>query len=110
MEVGDPIISAAFDVATGKHMVELSERELAMKFLGPEGAIREIGRSASSGFLTKEEADRLTKKLNRILNEIGERGLSDVWKKESLLYDLWNIQIFLDKRHYASFLLWLKRS
>lgn len=108
VEAGDPIISAAFDVATGKHMVELSEADLAMKFLGSEGAIREIERSVGSGFLTKEEAGKLTKKLNKTLNEIEKNGLSDVWGIESLLYDLWKIQNFLDKRHYISFIAWFR--
>lgn len=108
IEAGDPIISLAFDVATGKHMIELSRSDLATKYLGSEGAIREIERSVSSGFLTKEEGSRLTNKLKRILNEIEKKGFFDAWGKESLLYELWNIQNFLDKRHYVSFIVWLR--
>ncbi len=105
METGDSIISAAFDVATGKHMVELSQRELAMKFLGSEGAVLEIKRAAISGFLTENEAHKLTKKLVEIVKTM-ENDFSDLWGRESILYDLWRTQNFLDKRHYLSFLNW----
>lgn len=110
VEAGDPIISAAFDVSTGRRMAELSESDLAIKFLGPEGALREIERSASSGFLSQREAHRLAKKLNMLIRIIERNGLSDPWGTDSLLHELRNIQIFLDKRHYVSFAIWSEQS
>lgn len=106
METGDPIISAAFDVATGKHMVELSEKELAQRFLGSEGAILEIERASKAGLLSESESKRLMKKLHKILHEI-DMNFSEPWARESILHDMWKIQNLLDKRHYLSFLNWL---
>jgi len=106
IKIGDPIISAAFDVAAGKHMIELSEKELAQRFLGPEGAILEIQRASQAGFLAEIEAKRLTEKLHKIRAEIDSK-FQDPWMRESILFDASRIQDFLDKRHYLSFANWL---
>lgn len=106
MKAGDPIISATFDVATGRRMVELYEKNLAIKFLGQKGALREVERSAKSGFLTEIEARRLKKKLRK-LTRILENGPSNPQQVDLIFSDLRNIQIFLDKRHYVSFIKWL---
>lgn len=107
VEAGDPIISAAFDVATGRRMVELFERDLALKFLGKEGALGEIKRSTNSGFLSKEDAYALAKNLRAVIKKIKNDGFGDSLEIYSILHELRNIQIFLDKQHYASFLGWL---
>ena len=108
IEIGDPIISAAFDVATGRRMVELFEKDLALKFLGGDGALREIKRSANSGFLSKKDADKLAKNLRSVIKILKNDGFNDTLEIYSILHKLRNIQIFLDKQHYASFLGWLR--
>jgi hypothetical protein len=109
IETGSPIISAAYDVAVGRAMIDLCEESLALKFLGNEGAMLEIEKSAKTGFLPRNQAGRLERAIRKVVERTEKGELADPWLAEGLYYKLLPVQKFLDRTHYLSFLKWAEK-
>jgi len=108
-DVGTPIISAAYDIAVARHMMELNEINIFLYYLGHTGAIYEIEQSTKVGYLSRRESSRLIKRIKKIISD-ANNVFNDAWFRSSLDYELRQIQIFLDTRHYSSFISFLNNS